>query len=189
MTASLILALLLPLIPFQNSCRELNNDVFRLHILANSDSAADQSAKLQVRDSILEEISSLYDQARSKEDAEDITRAHLTLIRNTAVCALRRSGIDDPVHVEMARMYFNTRYYDDFTMPAGYYDALRVTIGKGGGRNWWCVMYPCLCVGAAADDSARDTLSSDEYEVISSDDIEYRFKIVEVYEKIRSFFV
>lgn len=188
MISAFLIAFCLSLIPFQNSCKELNNDVFRLHILANSDSAVDQSIKLSVRDRVLSEVSRLYDRARTKEDAERITAQNLPHIRDVAKAAVADSGEDHAVSVRMTNLYFNTRYYEDITMPAGYYDALQIVIGEGRGRNWWCVMYPSLCVGAAAKEEAKERLDPGEYDVITSDDLRFRFKIVEYYEKLRSWF-
>lgn len=133
-------------------------------------------------------MSQLYVDAATKEDAERITAQNLTRIRTVAQQTLRDNGCGDAVTVEMKNMYFNTRYYDDFTMPAGYYDALRVRIGSAEGQNWWCVMYPSLCVGTASRHSAKESLSEGEYQVISSDEPEFRFKLVEYYERLRSFF-
>ena len=88
----------------------------------------------------------------------------------------------------MDEMYFDTRCYDAFTMPAGWYDALRLRIGDGGGKNWWCVIYPTLCVGAACDDRMRSSLGDGEYRVVSARRTDVRFKIVEWIESILNWF-
>ena len=181
---SVICAALLLSMPFFDSCAELTEDVLRVHILANSDSAADQSLKLSVRDRVVSECSAYYDGCSGKAEALDITREHLGEIERIASSEIRRHGFRYPVRAEVSEMYFNTRYYDDFTMPAGWYDSLRLTIGEGEGRNWWCVMYPSLCVGAACDDKMREQLDDGEYRVVTADKFDYRFKIVEVFESI-----
>ena len=152
---ALLIAFLAAVIPFINSCKELSEDVMRVHILANSDSAADQSLKLAVRDAVLAHCSAYFDDCEDKNEAAYSVKA------------------------EVGQAYFNTRYYDDFTMPAGWYDSLRLTIGDGGGQNWWCVMYPALCVGAATEDKMKEDLDEGEYRVVTSDQIDFRFKLVE----------
>lgn len=175
-------------LPFFNSCEELSEDVLRIHILANSDSAADQSLKLSVRDRVVNTCSDYYSACDNKEEALAVTREHLDEIEALASDEIRRRGFRYPVHAELSEMYFNTRYYDDFTMPAGWYDSLRLTIGSGGGQNWWCVMYPSLCVGAASKTEMRDSLDDGEYRVVTSDRYDFRFKIVEYWESLRSRF-
>ena len=185
---AVIIAGMLLCLPFFNSCEELTEDVLRVHILANSDSAADQCLKLQVRDRVLNECSDRFNGCRGKEEAIAITKAHLGEIEAAAADEIRRRGFDYPVTAEVSRMDFDTRYYDDFTMPAGRYDALRLTIGKGEGHNWWCVMYPSLCVGAASETEMKDSLDDGEYEVVTADRVDFRFKLVEYWEDIRSWF-
>ena len=185
---SIMLAGMILSLPFFNSCEELTEDVLRVHILANSDSAADQSLKLSVRDRIVSECSDYYDGCGGKEEALDITQAHLDEIDSLAREEIRSRGFRYPVHAEVSEMYFNTRYYDDFTMPAGWYDSLRLTIGSGGGQNWWCVMYPSLCVGAASESEMKDSLDDGEYKVVKTDKYDFRFKIVEYWESFRSWF-
>ena len=185
---SLICAGMLLSMPFFDSCAELSEDVLRVHILANSDSAADQSLKLSVRDRVVEDCSSYYDGCSGKAEALRITRERLGEIEDIAADEIRRHGFSYPVHAEVSELYFNTRYYDDFTMPAGWYDSLRLTIGEGRGQNWWCVMYPSLCVGAACDDKMREQLDKGEYRVVTSDRLDFRFKIVECFESVAGWF-
>ena len=179
---SAIVACILLSLPFFNSCSELYEDVLRVHILANSDSAADQSLKLSVRDAVLEHCSGYYRDCSDKDEAIAITREHLDEIQQAAEEEIRARGFSYPVRAEIDEMYFDTRYYDDFTMPAGEYDALRLTIGAGEGHNWWCVMYPSLCVGAACDDKMRESLDDGEYKVVTSDRFDVRFKLVEIFQ-------
>ena len=185
---AIIFAGMMLCLPFVNSCEELSEDVLRVHILANSDSAADQSLKLQVRDRILSECSEYFDDCKGKDEALAITKEHLSEFEKLAADEICAHGFDYPVSAQVKEMYFNTRYYDDFTMPAGRYDALRLTIGSGDGSNWWCVMYPSLCVGAASASEMRESLDEGEYEVVTSDKFDFRFKIVEYWEDVRSWF-
>ena len=175
-------------IPFFDSCEDLTQDVLRVHILANSDSAADQSLKLCVRDKVVEKCSPYYDGCKSKEEALQITRAHLGEIKKIAEQEIDDHGFTYPVKASVEEHYFNTRYYENFTMPAGIYDSLRLIIGEGEGQNWWCVMYPSLCVGCACEDEMRDDLDDGEYRVVTSDQLDFRFKLVEYFEEIKEWF-
>ena len=174
--------------PFFDSCEELYDDVLRVHILANSDSAADQSLKLAVRDRVVSECSVFYDGCDGKEKAMEITAAHLSEIEAVAEDEIRSRGFDYPVRASVSEAYFNTRYYEDFTMPAGWYDALRLEIGGAAGANWWCVIYPSLCVGAACSGEMEDKLDEGEYKVVTSDRLDFRFKLVEYFEGIKNLF-
>ena len=185
---ALIAAFLIAVIPFIDSCEELSNDVLRVHILANSDSAADQSLKLAVRDSVLEHCSQYFDNCEDKNEALMVTQEHLDEIERVAAREIRAHGFDYSVKAEVGQAYFNTRRYDGFTMPAGWYDSLRLTIGNGGGKNWWCVMYPALCVGAACEDKMKEDLSEGEYRVVTSDQLDFRFKLVEYWESFCNWF-
>ena len=182
---SVIFALMLASLPFFDSCEELCDDVLRVHILANSDSAADQSLKLGVRDRVVGACARYYDGCTDKEQAIAITRDHLREIEAVAADEIRSRGFTYPVRAEVDEMYFDTRYYERFTMPAGIYDALRLTIGAGRGHNWWCVMYPSLCVGAACDSELHDRLDRGEYRVVTSDKLDFRFKLVEWFQQLK----
>ena len=184
---SLLCSAMLLSMPFFDSCANLSRDVMRIHILAASDSAADQSLKLCVRDRIVGQCSAYYEDCASKEEAMEVTRERLGEIEAAAADEIRRRGFCYPVRAEVGEAYFNTRYYDDFTMPAGWYDSLRVIIGDGEGGNWWCVLYPSLCVGAAGG-RLREQLDSGEYRVVTADRLDCRFKIVEVFEDIAGWF-
>lgn len=177
---------------FSAQCADIRENVLRLHILANSDSAVDQENKLRVRDRILQETDSLFYLSDSLEAAEAKARESLPRIEEIARDELRKLGSDDDVHAELTHMFFDTRVYENFTMPAGYYDAVRVTIGEAQGHNWWCVLYPALCVPAASEDSeaalAR-TLTEGEREIVESKpEYEVRFYAVELFEKVKDYF-
>lgn len=137
---------------FGQECEVLRTDVVRLHILANSNSEADQSVKLKVRDRILADVGSVFASPQSQQDAKDVARKNLPAVKAAAEHALAENGVSLPVSVELCNMYFNTRQYGEIALPAGYYDAVRVTLGTGEGKNWWCVMYPPMCVSTALAD-------------------------------------
>lgn len=159
----LLLALVLtPLARFGGECRQLEQEVLRLHILANSDSPRDQQVKLAVRDAVLAGTGELFSSADTLEAAEQKAAENLPLIEQLARAELARQGSNAPVKAELANMYFNTRYYDNATMPAGRYDALRLTIGEGAGKNWWCVVFPPLCVEVAAKEKTPLTEKLEE---------------------------
>lgn len=181
-----VLTVIYSVIPFQAVCAEIPNDVFRFHILANSDSEEDQALKLKVRDKVLEKTKILFDTANSKSDAEEFVKANLETIEKIAQNEVYKNGYNYPVKAEVVNMHFDTRYYESYTLPSGIYDALRITIGNAKGHNWWCVMYPSICISTVDEgkDRAKDALSDDEYSVVTDDKVEYKFFIVELFQKI-----
>ncbi len=183
-----VFAVMLSFVSLESTCTELEKDIFRIHIRANSDSKTDQELKLKVRDSILSEISPLYNGVVSKKQAIEITRENLPLIEDIALGVIESNGFEYCVKASITTERFNTRYYNDFTMPAGLYDTLLVEIGQGKGENFFCVMYPTLCVGSASDLSMKENLSDNEYELITESDYVFKFKVVECFEKISSYF-
>ena len=187
---ALILTVLFTMIPFQAACSDISDSVFRLHILANSDSEADQKLKLKVRDRLLEYSQTLFEQAKTKEEAESLIAAHLRELADIASNEIAENGFNYPVRAEITRMYFTTRHYENYTLPSGTYDALRITIGEGKGHNWWCVMFPSLCINTDVDGDrkTKETLGEQEYGVVKNEKREYKFFIVELFEKIRSSF-
>ena len=158
----------------------LSRSLIRLHVVARSDSPADQAEKLQMRDKVLEVLSPLLADCAGPEEASDLIRGSFPLLESLG-----------DVRVTLAREYFPTRQYEGFALPAGEYDALRVVIGEGGGRNWWCVVFPPLCTEALAKD-ADDTqaflsLDGDARALITGDGPEYvlRFRIAEWWGQLR----
>lgn len=173
---------------FGAECNSVRNDVLRLHILANSDSEADQAVKLLVRDALLESGSELFSGVADKETAAVILSKERDKIIGIAESVLRENGFSYSVDVKLVTEYFTTRVYDDFTMPAGEYLALKVILGEGGGHNWWCVMFPPLCLPAATEKCDIDAFFGENGADIieSSPEYEIRFKIVEVFESFLS---
>ena len=164
----------------------ISNQVLRLHILANSDSEEDQQLKLKVRDAILEEYN--FYQMSSLEEAERYVADNLEAITQTAQQVVCSEGYDYPVKAEIVNMFFDTRRYEDFTMPAGRYDALRITIGNAEGHNWWCVLYPPLCVPAAEPkQELEENLTEEQCEFVGdSPKYDVRFAFVEVWENLKN---
>lgn len=184
------LTVIYSMIPFRTECKEISDEVFRLHILANSDEDYDQQLKLKVRDRVLLYTESLFEKARSKEEAENLISNNLQDICNTAQKEVTDNGYDYSVTAQITKMYFTTRTYESYTLPSGMYDALRITIGSGEGRNWWCVMYPSICISSekSQDEAARETFNDNQYDIVKNEKYEYKFKIVEIFEKICSYF-
>ncbi|MFQ9991578.1 stage II sporulation protein R [Ruthenibacterium lactatiformans] len=141
---------------FSAACAGVREDTLRLHILANSDSEADQELKLAVRDAILQAEGGMFAAERTKEGALRAAGADLEAIRAVAQRTVRARGYSYPVAVRLENMYFSTREYDGFTLPAGRYDAVRVEIGAHAGKNWFCVLFPPMCVPAATSDGGQD---------------------------------
>ena len=183
------LCILFSLVPFSAECSDISGEVFRLHILANSDSEADQSLKLKVRDRVLKYTENLYKNTKNRYQAEKLTAENLQDIANVALKEVIKNGYVYPVKAEIKKMYFNTRCYGKVTMPSGMYNALRITIGSGEGHNWWCVMYPSLCVGPATDyDALKSGTSDSQYRIMTEDGYQFKFKILEYFQKISSLF-
>ncbi len=183
---SVIISILFTFIPFEGECREISDKVFRIHILANSDSETDQNLKLKVRDAVLSKSQELFKNAHTKEEAKQIARANITELVNTAQAVVYEEGYSYPVTASVKPLLFDTRYYDAVTMPGGVYDALQIRIGKAEGKNWWCVMYPSLCIPSATDmNTLEEELSDSQYSIVSSKGkFEIRFRILEVFNKI-----
>lgn len=131
--------------------RKLNEELIRLHVVANSDSEEDQSIKLQVKDAVAVSLQEALKDVSNVEEAKQWISQNLTAIQNIANETLDRIGCRDNAVVSLCREAFDTRYYETFTLPAGIYNALKITIGDGGGNNWWCVAFPTLCVPVTVD--------------------------------------
>ena len=131
--------------------QRLSEDIIRLHVVGASDSEADQAVKLQVRDAVLAELETAMAAQPDADTAAAWLTAHLGAVEQAANDALAAAGTADRATVTLQREAFPTRDYDTFSLPAGVYESLRVTIGSGEGRNWWCVVFPSLCVSATAE--------------------------------------
>ena len=141
---------------FARQCEELPDKLFRLHILANSDSDEDQRLKYDLRDFIMEDMEQVFADCSTAAEAGEAAKAALPDIAAKAQRFVREKGYDYPVTVSVENTYFTTRSYGSLVVPAGNYDALRIVIGEGEGHNWWCVMFPPLCLGAVEEYVAFD---------------------------------
>ena len=174
---------------------DIADNVFRLHIIANSDTDEDQNLKLIVRDNILNYMKEIASSVSSKEEAVEIITSHLDDFYNIAIDTIRSAGYDYDVSLSVGQFDFPTKEYGDISLPAGIYDALRIEIGEAQGHNWWCVMFPTLCFvdvsSGSLDEGSKgvleDNLSDEEFSLISDDsaDVKFKFKVVEFFENIK----
>ena len=167
---------------------QLSDKVVRLHVLANSDSEEDQALKLLVRDAILERAEDLLSKSGDREEAEGLLRGRLLEFEQVAAAVIAQAGYDYPVRVELEDTQFPTKEYDGFTLPAGEYLALRVLIGEAKGQNWWCVVFPPLCLGSVSETTeetaALGGLSQEEVSLMTGETGGYviKFKAIELWE-------
>ena len=167
----------------------LSGKVVRLHVLANSDSEEDQALKLLVRDRVLERASAILEEASDRQEAESLLRRALPELEAAAAREIAANGRAYPVTAEVVEAAFPTKEYEGFTLPAGRYLALRIVIGQGAGQNWWCVVFPPLCVSADVPAAALQAgFTEDEVSLITEENEGYvlKFKAVEWWNALRS---
>lgn len=167
----------------------LSDNIFRLHVLANSNSEEDQNLKYRVRDALTQYMESISENVTSKEEVIELANKNLENFRTIAKQIVLENGYNYEVSIEIGNFSFPTKNYGDISLPAGFYDALRVKIGKAEGQNWWCVMFPPLCFvdvssGIVPEESKeimQANLSEEEFALISKEDSEitFKFKILE----------
>ena len=173
----------------QAQSQRMADKIIRLHVVANSDTSADQAVKLAVRDAVLREAGRVLDGA---EDPKQAVAAQLPALEAAANAELQRQGSEDLARVSFRRELFPTREYDTFSLPSGVYDSLRVTIGQGEGHNWWCVIVPSLCVPATADGFAKAAaaggFSTGEIRLLTQADPAYtvKFRSLELLQALKS---
>lgn len=174
---------------------DISDSVFRLHVLANSDSKEDQELKYKVRDSLIEYMNSLCGNCTDKNEAIEIANNHIDEFKSIAQNTVKSYGYDYNITVEIGNFEFPVKQYGDISLPAGYYDALRVKIGEAQGQNWWCVMFPPLCfvdidspvISNESKDKLEDNLTDEDYALISDNskqdnfDIQIKFKLLEFF--------
>lgn len=181
------LYVLLGFLPIHSEAAIYDN-VLRLHVLANSDSSEDQALKLEVRDRILEETATLFNDCKSKDEARAAVESNLDKIREIAEQTVREAGYDYSVSVSLGEEEYPTKNYEECCFPAGEYLSLRVMIGEAEGENWWCVLFPPLCIDAAGESRevfAEVGLTDEQYSFITETDnpkYKVRFKLLEVIE-------
>lgn len=175
----------------ERMCDDISGGIVRLHIIANSDDENDQRIKLLVRDAIIKMQKEIFDDGVKKI----LNNEEKEKIRQTAENVLKEQGASYSAAIETGKFYFPTKQYENITLPAGNYDAVRVVLGNGNGKNWWCVMYPPLCftqsaVGNADEESLnmlKESMSEFGYDIISEESIKIvpAFKIVEMFQVVK----
>ena len=176
-------------VSFENDCKGIREEVLRLHVIANSDEEYDQELKLKVRDAVLSSGEEVFSGSEDIISAESEIADKKDVILYSAVETIRNLGYDYDVKIELARSYFPTRTYDNLTLPAGYYKAVRIIIGEGKGKNWWCIMFPPLCLPSVTkkDEIIGTFLTEEEMNIVTADpDYEVRFWIVEKYYELKN---
>jgi stage II sporulation protein R len=173
---------------------DIQNSVFRLHVIANSDSDEDQNLKYIVRDKVLEYINSISNSSMTKDEVIALANENINEIQKIAENTIHENGYNYSVKLNIGNFSFPTKKYGDITFPAGFYDALKIEIGEAKGHNWWCVMFPPLCfvdvtsgiVPEESKQTIKDNLSEEEYKLLSenSGNINFKFKIVEMFQDI-----
>ena len=175
---------------------DISNSVLRLHILANSNTDADQQLKLAVRNRVLEETQGIFKNARSAKESARLAEEYSEFIQSIAEDEISKHGFNYPVSVSVEKAAFPTKIYGGLSLPSGKYTAVRIKIGKANGQNWWCVMYPPLCFAdgvITASDEAKtalaQSLSEDSYNLVTGKNsgaipVEIRFKIVELFQSL-----
>ncbi|MBR6034243.1 MAG: stage II sporulation protein R [Clostridia bacterium] len=176
----------------------IQDSVFRLHIIANSNTSYDQDLKYMVRDKIIEYMKSISANCSSKEEIIALANQHLSDFEQIAKDVVKENGYNYEVSVSIGNFEFPTKQYGDVSLPAGFYDALEINIGEASGQNWWCVMFPPLCfvdvtTGIVPDDSKellQNELSEEEFYIVSgkSSDIKLKFKLLELFSNVASIY-
>lgn len=185
--AALLICFVLNISSFSEECRNIRSKMLRMHVIANSDSDIDQKLKLKVRDAVLAEGKEIFDGSVTADDAKSKILPETERLRKAALTVIENEGFSYDVKITVGNEYFNTRTYDNsVTLPAGYYTAVKVIIGEGKGHNWWCVMFPPMCLPAASKEcEISDVLEKEEVRIVEGGSkYKFKFKIVEIYEKI-----
>ena len=174
------------------------DSVFRLHVIANSDTEEDQNLKYLVRDALIEYMNSISNKCISRKEAISIAESHQDDFYTIAHQIISDNGYNYDVNINIGNFAFPTKNYGDISWPAGYYDALRVEIGNANGQNWWCVMFPPLCfvddqngvIDEQTDEKLKEILTPEEYNLIMAknkikiSNFKLKFKIIEVFQAI-----
>ncbi len=184
------LSLSLCLFSFTEEKENLYSSVIRIHVLANSDEKEDQERKILVRDRILAYAQKNLSDAKNRDDAKAHVLENMDAICMEAKQALSEAGCKDEVQVSLDEEYYPSREYENLSLPAGNYLSLRVCIGKAQGKNWWCVLFPPLCLSSAleTEDALADAgMSQVNVKTVLKEEkrFEYRFKFLEIWEKTK----
>ncbi len=178
---------------FLEQGRSVKENLVRLHVVANSDSQEDQALKLQVRDAVLEKLNGAMEQIPTAQEAKDYLAGHLQELEAFINAFLQSLNREETASVSLQKEEFPTRHYDTFSLPAGVYDSLRITIGQGQGQNWWCVIFPTLCLPATSE-GFQDTAAGAGFseDVTNSyqrkDGYQVRFFLLDCFGWVENFF-
>ena len=178
----------------QNISTDIADSVFRLHVIANSDSKEDQDLKYIVRDNLLSYMNEICSNCETKQEAINIVTENKDKFEEIAKSTIKEQGFSYDVKINIGNFEFPTKNYGDISLPAGYYDALRVEIGEAKGQNWWCVMFPPLCFvdvtsGVVPEESKEvmeENLSEEEFALVSNssnDELQFKFKLIEFFQE------
>ena len=184
---ALVISVISSIFGFAAECSKIRDEVVRLHILANSDTQEDQNIKLKIRDVLLNSGEKLFSGETDRENAEKILNENRADIINVINKVLDENGFGYSADMYLTDEYFETREYDGFIMPAGRYKALKIILGEGKGHNWWCVMFPPLCLPAAKQKENMDMFFTQEGTELITNQDKYimKIKIIEIIEGIK----
>lgn len=191
-----IVYILLSVFSYSNAVStDISNSVFRLHVIANSDSAEDQNLKYLIRDELIKYMNSICENIYSKEEAIKLANENKDEFYNIAKKIINNNGFNYAVNIDIGNFSFPTKNYGDISLPSGFYDALKVEIGSSSGQNWWCVMFPSLCfvdisngiVPEESKENLQNNMKDENYNLISSDTFEFKlkFKLVELFQNAK----
>ena len=180
----------------QNMFKSISNNFLRLHVVANSDSTEDQILKYKIRDAVIDYMKPYFSNINTKNDALNILNLQKNNINDLATKIATENGYNYPVNVSIGNFYFPTKEYSEIILPEGYYDALKIELGNAKGQNWWCVMFPSLCIidsnnlsfSESSEQLLQENLSEEELSIISNTsttpDIKIKFKLIELFENL-----
>ena len=182
----LIFTLLFGSLSYTNDAsNDISTKVLRMHVLANSNSIDDQRLKIAVKNNILKSTQELFTDCDNLEESIEIAQNNTELIKASAQEVIKKYNKNYDVKVYVDNEFFDVREYKDFTLPSGNYNTVKVVIGEGKGKNWWCVMYPAVCISACSDDFDK-ALTKEEKKLITSKNYIPKFKILEIINKIKN---
>lgn len=175
--------------------KSISNKFLRLHVVANSDSTEDQMLKYQIRDAVLEYMEPILEDAKSKEEALELLNNSKENIEKISQEIAFNNNFDYDIAVSIGNFYFPTKEYSNFILPNGFYDALQIKIGKAAGQNWWCVMFPSLCITEqscnftnSSEEFLQENLSNEEFKVLynnsENQQLKIKFKLIELFENM-----
>lgn len=171
--------------PINTLSNDISHKVLRLHILANSDTQADQELKLKVKDNLLKDTAYIFENCNSLDESIVTAKNNIDLFQKSAERTLKNCNSDYSVKVYVDNEFFDIREYNDFTLPSGNYNTVKVVIGEGKGHNWWCVMYPTVCISACTNDFDK-VLTKEEKQLITSKKYIPKFKALEIINKLKN---